>query len=183
MRKRDELLHPGERTAQERFAGPDAWPEAALNQMFRERINAPIAEFLEARPFFFIASADADGNCDASFRSTEPDPEGRPQPAVRVLDERTLVFPDFSGNNLFNSLGNLLVNPRIGMLFIDFENALRVRVNGAAEVVEDPGAYSDTWPTAQRFVRVTPEQVFGNCSKRIPRLVPAEARQIKEETP
>lgn len=174
MRKRQEILHHGEMAAQERFTETDPWPEGALNRMFQNRISPAVTKFLEARPFFFIATANGEGRCDASFRAAEPDADGHPQPALKVLDEGTLVFPDFSGNNLFTSLGNILINPHIGMLFIDFERAMRMRVNGHAEILEDPRTHADIWPTALRYVQVTTEQVFGNCSKRIPRLLPVD---------
>jgi predicted pyridoxine 5'-phosphate oxidase superfamily flavin-nucleotide-binding protein len=173
-RTRDEILHEGEQQAQDRYASKSVWPERALNRMFMTEFEPGVARFLEMQPFFFIATSDREGNCDASFRSTEPGPDGRLQPSVKVVDRSTLVFPDYSGNNLFNSLGNILVNPHIGMLFIDFQHALRFRVNGYAEVVEDPDAFGDIWSTAHRYVRVTVDQVFGNCSKRIPTLVPAQ---------
>ena len=169
-RKREEILHAGERAAQERFAPAGGWPERALNRMFGTEFDARSARFVESCSFFFIATANDAGHCDASFRSTERGADGEWQPAVRVLDRSTLVFPDYSGNNLFNSLGNLLVNPHIGMLFLDFEGALRVRVNGRAEIVEDREGFGGAWSTAQRFIRVTPEQIYGNCSRRIPRL-------------
>ena len=86
-----------------------------------------------------------------------------------VANARTLIFPDYRGNNLYNSLGNMLVNPNIGMLFIDFPNAQRLRVNGSTTLIDDPGTYREIWTTALRYVQVTIEQVFGNCSKRIPR--------------
>ncbi|MDP2785295.1 MAG: pyridoxamine 5'-phosphate oxidase family protein, partial [Sulfurimicrobium sp.] len=63
-------------------------------------------------------------------------------------------------------------NPQIGMLFVNFENRTRVRINGAAEIMEDVSMYSSIWPLAQRYVRVTPVQVYGNCKSRIPRMLP-----------
>jgi hypothetical protein len=86
------------------------------------------------------------------------------------LDAKTLVFPDFSGNKLYNSLGNILVNPHIGMLFVDFQNRSRARVNGAAKIIEDKRAYEDIWPTAQRYVRVAVQQAYPNCRARIPKM-------------
>jgi predicted pyridoxine 5'-phosphate oxidase superfamily flavin-nucleotide-binding protein len=172
MREKDEILHAGELEAQERFGASKAWSTASLNRMIRQTLDAGIATFVEAQPFFFIATADDRGNCDASFRSTERGVGGEIQPVVRVIDERTMVFPDYSGNKLYNSLGNILVNPHIGILFIDFERALRLRINGGAEIIEDPSAFADVWSTALRYVRVTVDQVYGNCPQRIPRLKP-----------
>jgi predicted pyridoxine 5'-phosphate oxidase superfamily flavin-nucleotide-binding protein len=88
-----------------------------------------------------------------------------------VVDDRTLLFPDYNGNGSFMSLGNLAVNPRVGMLFIDFEHQRRVRVNGRAEILDDPDMVS-RFPGAERIVSVTVEQAFPNCSRYIPRMVP-----------
>ena len=73
-------------------------------------------------------------------------------------------------NHFFNSLGNMLVNGQIGMLFIDFEAQLRGRINGRALIIEDRRAYAEWWPTAQRYVQVTVEEVYGNCRARIPKM-------------
>lgn len=171
-RELNDIFHAGELEAQRRFNPVAAWSGRAveaLGRMFRQAIDEETAFFIEGREFFFIATADAQGRCDCSFRGTEPGMDGQPQPAVRVIDPSTLVFPDYSGNRLYNSLGNLLVNPHVGLLFIDFPNASRLRVNGRATIVEDRAAYGRTWSTALRYVRVGVEQVFWNCARRIPR--------------
>lgn len=168
MRKREEILHTGEIEAQKRFSAEDPWSEISLNQMFGMAIPIGLEDFLEAQKFFFIATADNAGNCDCSFRGRETDVNGKPLPAVKVLDGTHIVFPDFSGNNLFNSLGNVLVNPHIGMLFIDFERIMRYRLNGKADIIDDATLYRYIWPTAQRYILVTVDQVYGNCKARIP---------------
>lgn len=170
MARDDGPLHPGEREAQRRFGVEDFWQPDMLASMFRTRIPARLAVHIEALPFFFIATANARGECDCSFRGREQDASGKPYPLVKVLDERTLVFPDYPGNKLFNSLGNLIENGHIGMLFIDFQARSRARINGSAGIVDDALAYADIWPLAQRYVSVTVEQVYGNCKARIPRM-------------
>lgn len=168
-----ELLHEGEREAQRRFGVEGYWNVHNLNAMLRETIAPSLADFIERLPFFFIASANVRGECDCSFRGREHDVRGQPYPLLKVVDEKTLVFPDYRGNRLFNSLGNILVNGHIGMLFIDFESRTRARINGRAEILENLAAYSDVWPLAQRYVKVIAVQVYGNCKARIPRMVPA----------
>lgn len=175
-RKRDEVgkkpyaLHEGEVEAQRRFGVDGFWSEFSLSGMFSATIYEGLAGYIEGLPFFFMATANKRGECDCSFRGREFDLSGNPYPLLKVVDPGTLVFPDYRGNNLFNSFGNILVNPQIGMLFVDFEKCARLRINGTAEIIEDLSVYSDIWPLAQRYVRVTPEQVYGNCKARIPKM-------------
>ncbi|MEH3146676.1 MAG: pyridoxamine 5'-phosphate oxidase family protein [Methylobacterium frigidaeris] len=169
----DPLGHDGERTMRRHLPGRFRWDDDALTGMMRPGLSAGLARFIEARPFFFIATASAAGHCDASFRGHEHDAAGEPLPALRVLDPSRLVFPDFSGNGLYNSLGNIVSNPQIGMLFVDFERRRRARVNGRAAVVAADPEIRAIWPLAQAAVLVNVEQAFGNCPARIPRLVPA----------
>ena len=70
---------------------------------------------------------------------------------------------------MYNSLGNILENPNVGMIFIDFPDQQRLRVNGAARVLEGEGEWRTRWPDAPRAVEVSVEQVYWNCSKRIPK--------------
>lgn len=166
-------LHPGEIEAQQRFGVAGFWQPDMLDAMFRKSISARLTEYIENLPFFFIATANAAGECDCSFRGREFTASGAPDPLVKVLDAQTLVFPDYPGNKLFNSLGNLIENGRIGMLFIDFESRTRTRINGRAEIVEASEAYAAIWPLADRYVRVSVEQVYGNCKARIPHMTQA----------
>ena len=173
-RKPTDIFHSGELDAQGRYNSRTEWTEraiAAVNNLYKQAIDEDAAFFIEGRQFFFIATSDSDGNCDCSFRGTEQDETGKLQPAVFVEDPKTVIFPDFSGNKMYNSLGNILANPRIGMLLVDFPSASRLRVNGRAEIVEDPDSYKHKWSTAKRYIRVTVEQVFWNCSRRIPKSV------------
>lgn len=182
-REVDELLHEGEREAQRRFGVKGFWNVHNLNAMFHETIPSGLAQFIENLPFFFIATANTSGECDCSFRGREHNVSGRPYPLVKVIDEKTLVFPDYRGNKLFNSLGNIIENGHIGMLFIDFQSRTRARINGLAEIIENQTAHSDIWPFAQRYVKVTAEQVYGNCKARIPRmaLVPPTDSEFHDE--
>lgn len=164
----DERLHAGEREAQLRFGAKDMWNKHRLNTMLHVNIPPGLINFMENLPFFFIATSNAAGECDCSFRGREHTMTGQPYPLVKTLDSRTLVFPDYRGNKLYNSLGNIMVNGHIGMLFIDFQSRTRVRLNGRAHIIETQTAYADIWPLAQRYVQVTTEQVFGNCKARIP---------------
>jgi predicted pyridoxine 5'-phosphate oxidase superfamily flavin-nucleotide-binding protein len=164
----DGSVHEGERLAHRLFGVEDFWKDHDFSAMFRASIPKALPAFLESLPFFFIATSNSRGECDCSYRGRDMSVSGKPHALVKVLDETTLIFPDYPGNNFFNSLGNILVNGHIGMLFIDFESRIRVRINGRARIVVDQSAYAKWWPSARRYVQVTVEQVYGNCRARIP---------------
>jgi predicted pyridoxine 5'-phosphate oxidase superfamily flavin-nucleotide-binding protein len=173
----DAVSHPGEVEARQRFDPASRWTEGKLARFYRRGIDDETALWIEALPFFFVATADAAGHCDCSFRGRESGP------LLRVLTPGELVFPDYPGNGLFNSLGNLLVNPHIGLLFVDFAAQTRLRVNGAATMVELDDALKTGWPRAQRGVRIRIEQVYGNCRQRIPRMTLSAPPQEWETCP
>ena len=115
--------------------------------------------FIERSQMFFLATADAEGHPDCSYKGGMPG-------FVRVVGSSTLAFPDYDGNGMFKSLGNILVNPHVGMLFIDFEHPDRIRVNGSATVHEDDPLLSE-YPGAQLIIRVQAEHIFPNCPRYI----------------
>ncbi len=162
--------HIGEIEMRKRFPSSYEWDEYSLPQMMRPKISAPLARFIQQQTFFFIATANNFGHCDSSFRGSDSDSEGNKIPACIVLDESTLIFPDFPGNGLYNSLGNILTNPHIGMLFIDFNRQTRARINGKTRIVEINNDILQIWPTAQSIVHVDVEQAYGNCPARIPKM-------------
>lgn len=162
------LGHAGELDLRRRLPSKYQWDDHSLSAMMSPVIQRSLARFIEALPFFFIATSSADGHCDCSFRGQEHDASGNPLPAIRVINKVQLIFPDFSGNGLYNSLGNITVNPHIGLLFIDFEHCRRARVNGVAQILAVNDKIRRMWPTAQAAVLVTVEQAYGNCPARIP---------------
>src|SRR5215470_11972620 len=116
---------------------------------------------------FFLATADAEGRPDCSYKGGMPG-------FVRVLNANTLAFPDYDGNGMFKSLGNLLVNPHVGMLFIALhDKPRRLRVNGTATVSRDDPLLSHT-VGAQMIVRVQARAIFPNCPRYIPTMTLAE---------
>jgi predicted pyridoxine 5'-phosphate oxidase superfamily flavin-nucleotide-binding protein len=164
-----EPFHAGELSAQRRF-NPDWSDEKSqrLGRIIGNALDERMTRFIERLAFFFLATSDADGHCDCSFKGTEAAADGRPLPAVWVAAPRRLLFPDYAGNRMFNSLGNILSNPQLGMIFIVFASQSRLRVNGSARILEADGELKARWPGAARAVEVTVEQVYWNCSKRIP---------------
>lgn len=117
--------------------------------------------FIEARDMFFLATADADGWPQCSYKGGVPG-------FVRVLDETTLAFPTYDGNGMYLSAGNMLVNPRVGLLFVDFEVGTRLRLNGVASIDDDDPLVA-TYPGAKFVVRVRGHEVFANCRRYVHR--------------
>lgn len=117
--------------------------------------------FIETRDFFFLTTIDHRGFPTCSYK-------GGNVGFVRVLDRKTLAFPSFDGNGMFLSMGNITANPKIGMLFIDFETPHRVRVHGTASIDRDDPLKAEI-PGAELVVRVDISETFVNCPRYIHR--------------
>jgi uncharacterized protein len=131
-----------------------------LAESTTDRISEPHKAFIEARDMFFIATADAHGWPQVSYKGGDPG-------FVRVTDERTIAFPVYNGNGMYLTAGNLQANPHVGLLFIDFEGGSRLRMNGIASIDVDDLAAS--YPGAELAVRVTAREVFPNCRRYVHR--------------
>ena len=142
--------HDGMRAMQDRFQAR-ALADRMVERIVHDAFSDEDRVFIESRPLFFLATADADGQPDVSYKGGVPG-------FVRVVDDQTLAFPDYDGNGMFKSLGNILVNPKVGLLFVDFENPSRMRVNGSASVSDDDPLLGDM-PGAQLVVRVHAERI------------------------
>lgn len=128
-----------------------------LGEVAGDTFGETLAAFIEARDMFFIATTDADGAPECSYKGGDPG-------FVRVVDDSTLAFPVFDGNGMFLTLGNVEVNPKVGLLFIDFESGTRLRVNGDASVdLDDP--LTATYTGALCVVRVRARAIFANCRR------------------
>lgn len=153
------LYHAGSRKFQDRFD----------TRRLADRIESRVAdfiddedrEFIEQRDMFFLSTVDQRGYPTCSYKGGDPG-------FVRVIDERTLAFPNYDGNGMYLSVGNLTSNPKVGLLFIDWEDPSRVRVHGDASVdLDDPLARE--YREAQFVVRVRVREVFPNCPRYIHR--------------
>jgi len=157
--------HAGMRQLQDRFDTrrlADRLDEKLARQAFSDQDRA----FIESRPLFFLATADGDGRPDCSYK-------GGAAGFVRVTDVNEIAFPSYDGNGMFRSLGNLLVNPAVALLFIDFERPNRLRVNGSASVAGDDPLLA-SFAGAQLIVRVRAERIFPNCPRYIHRMTTVE---------
>jgi predicted pyridoxine 5'-phosphate oxidase superfamily flavin-nucleotide-binding protein len=161
------MYHEGNRALQDAF-GSRALADRLEEKLRRDRFNDDDAAFVSSLGFFFLASADAEGRPDCSFK-------GGPPGFVRVLAPDLLVWPDYDGNGMFKSLGNIAANPHVGLLFLAMGEApRRLRVNGRAEVVADDPLMAQV-PGAQLLVKVTPIDIFPNCPRYVPNMQFVEA--------
>jgi uncharacterized protein len=131
-------------------------------RLVRDRISDEDREFIEKLDMFFLATADAQGRPNCSYKGGDPG-------FVRVLDDRTIAFPCYDGNGMFLSVGNVDANPHVGLLFIDFVSPRRLRLNGTARV-EPPTFVDPPHHAAQLVIAVTVREVFPNCPRYIHRM-------------
>jgi predicted pyridoxine 5'-phosphate oxidase superfamily flavin-nucleotide-binding protein len=159
------IYHPGNRELQDRFDTRRLADRIAERVHHGDVIDDDDAAFIRARDMFFLATADAEGRPQCSYKGGAPG-------FVEVLDEHTVRFPVYDGNGMYLSAGNVLVNPHVGMLFIDFyaQRPRRLRLNGIATVEEDEGAHAG----AQFLLRVRATEVFPNCPRYIHRMALVE---------
>lgn len=168
-------FHAGEQRAQQRWQTTSLWDKTRKERLLLRKIPQELHPRLEAAPFFFLATSDDQGHCDCSFKGGGPG-------IIRVLSETRFAFPDFDGNGAFMSLGNILLNPNVGCLFIDFSDGGRLRVNGKATVHERGDEQSELmalFPQANRVISVDVDQVVPNCAQHIPLLEPAKQASRK----
>ena len=145
------------------------------NQLLNH-LNPEMCRFIMGQEFVFISTADANGECDASFRAGHAG-------FVEVLDEKTLIFPEYRGNGVLASLGNIAENPHIGMVFIDFyRTSIGLQVSGRAEIVSNEDLESapdlsgkiklvlkNSGPKKPAaWIKVRVEEAYIHCSKHIP---------------
>ncbi|MGK5731004.1 pyridoxamine 5'-phosphate oxidase family protein [Streptomyces sp. URMC 124] len=146
------------------------------DQQVRRHLTPEMQDFIGRQSMVFLATADSRGECDSSFRAGPPG-------FVHVIDAHTLAYPEFRGNGVLASAGNMVENPHLGMLFVDFtHHHVGLHVNGAAHLYHDselrrlrPGLPTDVAPgrSPEMWVHVTIEEAYIHCSKYIPHLVPA----------
>ena len=155
----DVMFHDGNRRLQDQFDSRRI-ADRLVEKLSRYAFSDGDRAFIEGAAFFFLATADAGGRPDCSFKGGVPG-------FVRVVAEDEIAFPDYDGNGMFKSLGNILANPDVGLLFIDMgEKPRRLRVNGTASVSRDD-PLMQRFAGAQLLVRVKARVIFPNCPRYI----------------
>jgi len=160
------MYHDGNRQLQDQFDSRRI-SDRLEEKLTRTAFTADDKAFIESAIYFFMSTADAEGRPDCSFK-------GGPPGFVRITADSELAFPDYDGNGMFKSLGNVLVNPNVGLLFIDLhERPRRLRINGSATVSGEDPLLAET-VGAQMIVRVKARAIFPNCPRYIPKMQLAE---------
>lgn len=162
----DPAYHAGMRQLQDR-CDTRLLADRLDEKLARTSFTAEDRAFIESRSLFFLATADASGRPDCSYKGGAPG-------FVRITADDELAFPSYDGNGMFRSLGNVLVNPAVALLFIDFERPNRLRVNGSARMADDDPLLGD-FAGAQFVVRVRAARIFPNCPRYVHRMTTAEA--------
>lgn len=173
----------GERELQERM-GTTARADKFYDEQVLDRLNTRMRDFVARQEMCFLATSDRNGECDSTFRAGPPG-------FLQVLDDRTLVYPEYRGNGVLASLGNIEENPHVGLLMIDFlKDRIGLHVNGWARIVSDeemrrarPELPVDPVPgrRAQLWVEITVEEAYIHCAKHIPHLQKASAEQRQRQ--
>jgi uncharacterized protein len=170
-----ELASRGEHILQQRYGTSDR-ARQFYDKQVSDQLTPRMIEFIERMEMAFIATSDAAGDCDCSFRAGQAG-------FLRVLDERTIAYPEYRGNGVMASLGNMLENPHVGILMIDFtQDLIGLHVNGAAEIVTPeylaeldenlPEQATNSGRRPVQWVLVRVREAYIHCSKHIPKLVP-----------
>jgi predicted pyridoxine 5'-phosphate oxidase superfamily flavin-nucleotide-binding protein len=162
----------GEHDLQEKY-GTRARADRFYSQQVLDHLNEKMRDFVSRQEMLFVATSDRHGECDNTFRAGPPG-------FIQVLDERNLAYPEYRGNGVMASLGNISENANVGLLMIDFvKDAIGLHVNGSAQIVEDadmrtayPDLSVDPAPgrRPERWVWVAVAEAYIHCSKHIPLL-------------
>lgn len=150
------LYDDAHRALQRRF-DTERLADRIEQRLCRNHVNAEDRLFIERLDMFFLATVDAAGQPSCSYKGGDPG-------LVRVINEHTLVFPNYDGNGMYLSMGNVRAQAQVGLLFIDFTRPQRLRVHGRASIIA-ADAIEPEFVGAQFLVSVTVLQVFPNCPR------------------
>lgn len=153
-----DIYHDGNRQLQDEF-DTRRLADRMEESLVHDTVLPGEKDFIERLDMFFLATVDERGHASCSYRGGDPG-------FVRVVDEHTIAFPNYDGNGMYLSMGNILQTRQVGLLFIDFENQKRLRFNGEASISSDDPLMQE-YPEAQFIVRVRAREIFTNCPRYI----------------
>jgi predicted pyridoxine 5'-phosphate oxidase superfamily flavin-nucleotide-binding protein len=164
-----------ERAVQQKY-GSTPRANAFYKHQVLDHINHHMAAFIARQEMMFVGTADGNGHADASFRAGDAG-------FVRVLNQHTMAYPEYRGNGVMASVGNISDNPHVGLLFVDFRDRIGLHVNGPVKIMECEEFFLDfctpdmvrintagDTKRPERWVVVYVVEAYIHCSKHIPRL-------------
>ena len=154
--------------------------ERFYDRQVRADLSEKMKELIRRQEMVFVATADGKGNCDSSPRFGAPG-------FVEIIDSKRLAYPEFRGNGVFASLGNIRENPHVGLVFVDFfDSTVGLHVNGTVEIFSPEQApaelasreYRDRKGKSilERWLVIDVDEAYIHCSKHVPRLQKLEKR-------
>ncbi|BAK73082.1 MULTISPECIES: pyridoxamine 5'-phosphate oxidase family protein [Arcobacter] len=148
--------------AREKY-GTTKQAELILENMDTRTPNDRMIKFIENMNYFFLATSSKDGRVNVNFKGTKS------KSLIKFLDKNRLIFPDFDGNGILHSVGDIESNPHVGLLIIDFLNDIRIKINGKAKIIDDKNEiinYLDIFDSFNfsRLIEVQIEYIIPNCS-------------------
>ena len=173
MASTDIAFSPAVKAVQERRGSRTAYARLEQNGGWDTKVDAVLAKFIAGMRSFYLATASKDGQPYVQHR-------GGPPGFLRVIDETTLAFADFTGNRQYITTGNLAENPRAVLFLMDYLHRKRVKIWGQARVIEnDPELIARLFPEDYRArpeaaILFTVEAWDANCPQHIPQMVFAE---------
>lgn len=163
------FYHEGSRSLQDRFE-TRALADRLHEAIVCTQISPEDKAFIEAQNMFFLATVDNAGRPNCSYK-------GGGSGFVKVLDAQTLAFPLYDGSGMYMSAGNILVNPHVSLLFIDFQRQSRLKFNGKAFIQNDDPLITE-WPEAEMVLRVQLREMFPNCPRYIHKMILVEESEF-----
>ncbi len=155
------FYNPGARSLQEKF-DTRRLADREAEVIVADEIDGGYVEWIESRDMFFLSSVGPDGQPTCSYKGGDPG-------FIRVVDSKTLAWPNYDGNGMYLSMGNIKETAKVGLLFIDFEHPNRMRVHGEATLHFDDPLLAE-FPEAQFMVRLHVTKVFPNCPRYVHRM-------------
>ncbi len=149
---------PASRTLQDRF-DTRRLADRLVAVTVHDEFTRDDRHFIERLDMFFFATVDESGQPTCSYKGGDPG-------FVRVTGPRDLAFPNYDGNGMYLSMGNVAATRAVGLLFIDFEAQRRMRVDGIASIQFASPLLSD-FPEAQFVVQVEALRIYPNCPRYI----------------
>ena len=161
----DDFFTAAQRQLQSEFETIDLADRIAEAVVSEELLDQQ-AEFIHSRNMFYLSTIDESGYPSCSYK-------GGDLGFVRVIDSGTVVFPNYDGNGMFMSMGNIQAKAKVGLLFIDFETPQRLRLRGEASLLRE-GPMLDSYPGANFVVEISVNHVWVNCPRYVHRMQPLE---------